>query len=106
MEHFSTRLNRNFQDDDQLLFTEALSVISQNSEGLTVPTRHLSDLANVGELHPIEVSPRHLYLYLYSEVKGLTYKKGPGRKKHVQPNANAERQRKFRSAHPQLKKVS
>lgn len=101
--HYSSRLRRNFEDDDWLLVYEALDVVRANSGGVSVPNRYITDQVQLGKVHPMKSG--RFNLYKYSEIKGLTYKRGPGRRRQENPSPVAERVRKFRAKRAPQKKA-
>lgn len=96
MQHYSTRLERIYQDDDLLSVPEVLEVISTRI-GREVSDRALSDIARIKCFTRERPSPRAV-LYHYNEIKNVVVASGRGRPRrdNATITQSAIRQRKFR----------
>jgi len=95
MNHWSDRLNRNFQDGDRLVPSEVAEVISVNSDKI-VPAKYVSDLARIYKLEKESPYPG-VVVYRYEQVKGIVVAPKRGRRPLANPSSNAQRQRKFKA---------
>ena len=110
MNHYSARLDRNFEDDDWLFYQEVLQVLSENSEGRPIPRTNVGSLVDHGVLHPRKLigTSRGVNLYQYAEVKNVVVASGRGRRARVADTPGAIRARRFRERHrtPGQKKMA
>jgi hypothetical protein len=95
MEHYSTRLQRNFHDEDWLTRGEVAGVIAANSGRHLAHNRFVNDIAR-RQKWPVDRSDRYSPLYRYEDIKAYRIRHNPGRPAQDNPSPNAQRQRKFR----------
>jgi hypothetical protein len=96
MNHYSTRLQRDFRDGDWLTRGEVARVLGENRGRALPADRLVNDFARRRGWH-VDRSDKYAPLYRYAEIKDCVIEQRRGRKASSEPSPVALRVRAYRS---------